>query len=54
MAGIAGGCNGLEPILAEGDTVIKTTQEIFSGAFIFPTSEELPQNIIDSVIIQVT
>ena len=54
MAGIVGGCLGIEPISEAGDSVIRVKNFINQAEITFPQAETLSQNISESVSIQVT
>ena len=53
MAGIVGGCLGIEPISAGGDSVIRVGENI-SESVSFPQSEGLTETITESVTVMVT
>ncbi len=54
MAGIVGGCLGIEPISAGGDSVLRVKNFINTGEVTFPQAEELTQTISESVTVMVT
>ena len=54
LVGSIGGCFGIEPILAGGDSVIRVRNFINTGDVTFPEPETLVQNISESVSVQVT
>ncbi len=54
MAGVAGGCLGIEPISAGGDSVIRVRENI-SDSVTFPlTTAGLTEIITETVTVQVT
>lgn len=53
MAGIIGGCLGIEPISAGGDSVIRISQNI-NETVTFPEAEGIIQTINETVTVQVT
>ena len=53
MAGIIGGCLGIEPITEAGDSVIRVNENI-NESVDFPQAEELVQTIIESVTVNIT
>ncbi len=53
MAGIAGGCLAVEPIVEAGDSVIRVKENI--NEFVnFPEAEGIVESIIETVTVQVT
>jgi len=53
LAGIVGGCLGIEPITEAGDSVIRV-QENINQTVDFPQAEGITQTITESVTVQVT
>jgi len=53
LAGIVGGCLGIEPISAGGDSVIRV-QENINELVDFPQSEGIVETISETVTVQVT
>jgi len=53
LAGIIGGCLGIEPITEAGDSVIRVNENI-NESVDFPQAEELVQTIIESVTVNIT
>ena len=53
MAGIVGGCLGIEPITEAGDSVIRVRENI-NQAVEFPQAEGIIETISESVTVQVT
>ncbi len=53
MAGIVGGCLGIEPITEAGDSVIRVSQNI-NESVEFPQAEGITQTITETVTVQVT
>jgi len=54
LAGILGGCAGIEPIVAGGDSVIRITGLNVNESVSFPTSEGIVENITETVTVIVT
>ena len=53
MAGIVGGCLGIEPISAGGASVIRIKENV-NESVIFPTGESIVESISETVTIQIT
>jgi len=53
LAGILGGCAGIEPIIETGDSVIRVTENV-SESVDFPQSEQIVETITESVTVIVT
>ena len=53
MAGIVGGCLGIEPITEAGDSVIRV-RENFSESVVFPEAEGITESITETVTVVVT
>lgn len=53
MAGIAGGCLAVEPIVEAGDSVIRIRENI-NEIVTFPEAEGITQTISETVTVQVT
>jgi len=53
LAGIVGGCLGIEPITEAGDSVIRVSENI-NEAVSFPQAEGIVESISESVTVLVT
>jgi len=53
LAGVVGGCLGIEPIVALGDSVIRLRENI-NESINFPQAEAIQETITETVTIQVT
>ncbi len=53
MAGIIGGCLGIEPITEAGDSVIRISENI-NEVVNFPSPQGISESITESVIVNVT
>jgi len=53
LAGVIGGCAGIEPIVATGDSVIRVSDNI-NESVSFPTSEGIVETITESVTVVIT
>lgn len=53
MAGIVGGCLGIEPISAGGDSVIRISQNV-NESVTFPQAEGIIETITETVTVQVS
>jgi len=53
LAGIIGGCLGIEPVVEAGDSVIRLSEFVNQNVG-FADAEELTQTINESVTVQVT
>ena len=53
MAGVVGGCLGIEPITEAGDSVIRVRENI-NESVDFPQAEGIIQTINETVTVQIT
>jgi len=53
LAGVVGGCLGIEPIVALGDSVIRLSENI-NEAVSFPQAEGIVESISETVTVIVT